>query len=60
MSTKIDIQGPLFIRVANDDGVLLERSIGRGETLYIDTEPEEPAHNVITMNMADTVAVTQG
>lgn len=56
MSTKIDIQGPLLLRVMDEDNVqvLLERYVSPRETLYIDTEPEAKS-NVVTMVMGDEV-----
>lgn len=56
MSTKIDIQGPLLLRVMDEDNVqvLLERYVSPRETLYIDTEPEVK-NNVVTLVMADNM-----
>lgn len=62
MSTTIDIGGPLLLRVLDEDGVsvLLERSLRKGETLFLDTEPDPPAQRVVTMVMGDKVALKEG
>ena len=62
MSTKIDIQGPLLVRVLDADGVrvCLERYVRKDETLIIDTEPEEAQANVVTVNLTDEVRFRDG
>jgi hypothetical protein len=61
MTTRIDIQGPLEIRIVDESGVtvLLKRFVTAEETLYIDTEPAENAPRVVTMDLRDGVNVSE-